>query len=96
MEVRLTESHIRQYQEQGYCLLSSCVPSEHLEMLRGEVQGAMARMDARMDAAGVDQIFINQRNKRYFINGPLQASSVIGNFIRSPLMVDCVRQLLGP
>ena len=57
---------IEQYREDGYMILESVIPDEHLKLLRDLCQYFIDEMDARMDREGTDVIGITHRGKRYF------------------------------
>lgn len=62
----VTPKQIRQYHDEGYFVLESVVPPEHLELLRREATYAIDRIDAIMDAQGTDTLGLCHRGKRYF------------------------------
>lgn len=93
--MRLTEDQIRQYHEEGYLVVPSLIPPEHLALLRDAAQATIVRDDARMDAAGVDRLELNLRGVRYFSINPSYMHPEIYRFSCSDLMADIARQLLG-
>ena len=56
------------YRSEGYMILERAIPEAFLELLRGQCQQAIGRMDADMDAEGTDTIGINHRGSRYFVS----------------------------
>ena len=92
----LTQQHIDQYREEGWCLLENAIPAEHLALLRGACQQAIDASNAEMDRLGVDVIGIDRRNSRYFSTHPSLARTDLMQFIRSPMMAGICRELLGP
>ena len=68
MGVQITDEQRAQFQDEGYFILESVIPEDHLELLRGECQTFIDQMNDRMDAEGTDTIGINHRNKRYFVS----------------------------
>src|SRR5258708_3637009 len=91
----ITEEQKKQYQDEGYFILESVIPPEHLELLREECQRFIDRIHREMDAAGTDVLGINHRNSRYFIHDCHRQSDRIDEFIYSPLMADVCRATLG-
>jgi ectoine hydroxylase-related dioxygenase (phytanoyl-CoA dioxygenase family) len=90
----VTEKQQQQFREEGYFILESCVPKEHLDLLRGNCQGLMDEVDAKMKAQGVERIGINAKGKRYFLPA-YEKAPAIGRFIFSELMADVCRATLG-
>lgn len=91
----ITEAQKQQYQDEGYFVLESVIPENHLELLREECGRFIDRIHREMDAAGTDVIGINHRNSRYFIHDCHRQSDRIGEFIFSPLMAEVCRATLG-
>ncbi|MFW5830568.1 MAG: phytanoyl-CoA dioxygenase family protein, partial [Planctomycetota bacterium] len=96
MSTRLSDEHCRQFREQGFCILPDCVPPEHLAILRGACEDAMAATDRRLDAEGTDVSGINHRGKRYFSTNTSLLHPELFDFIHSELMADSCRRLIGP
>src|SRR5215470_5815335 len=94
--VRITDEQKRQYQEEGYFILERAIPKEQLEMLRGECQFFIDRINAEMDAKGVKVDGINHRDKRYFIARRHKDSEKLRGFLFGDLMAECVRATVGP
>ena len=91
----VSEDQINQFQQEGYFVLESVVPPEHLEILRAEAQGAIDRTNAEMDRLGTDQVNTSVRGKRYFSHHCYEEKPELGEFIFSPLMADICRATLG-
>ena len=91
----VTEQQKQQFREDGYFILKSCVPAEHLQMLRDNCQGFIDEMDAEMDAKGVDRIGISARGKRYFANNCYPQKPSMGRFVFSELMAQICRATIG-
>ena len=62
--VRITQEQKDLYREEGYMILENAMSPEQLELLRGQCQAAIDRVDRRMDEEGSDVIGINHRCKR--------------------------------
>jgi ectoine hydroxylase-related dioxygenase (phytanoyl-CoA dioxygenase family) len=93
---KLTDAHVRQYREQGYCLLERAVPAEHLGLLREACAANIAHLDAEMDRRGVDTLGINHRGKRYFVADPSTRTPELRRFVFSELMAHACERLVGP
>lgn len=91
----VTTAHRKQFQEEGYFLLDSVVPKEHIELLRGQCQWFIDEANAAMDREGKDVMGLNHRNQRYFVSNCYSRRPVIGQFIFSDLMADICRATLG-
>jgi ectoine hydroxylase-related dioxygenase (phytanoyl-CoA dioxygenase family) len=91
----LSEAQERQYRDEGYCVLEDVIPPAHLELLRGQCQRFIDKMDADMDAAGTDVMGINHRGKRYFVSNCFREEPRLREFLFSDLMAEVCRQTLG-
>jgi ectoine hydroxylase-related dioxygenase (phytanoyl-CoA dioxygenase family) len=83
------------FAKQGYAVFERAIPTDLLEMLRGQCDAFVAREDARMDAARVDTIGISHRGKRYFANECQREQPELRRFLFSPLMADVCRATIG-
>lgn len=92
----IPESLREQYRLDGYFLLESVIPEEHLALLRAECQGAIDEMDAQMDREGTDTLGINHRGKRYFVGQSWRNHPRLGAFLFSDLMAEVCRATIGP
>lgn len=92
----VTAAQRTQFVEEGYFILESVLPPEHLELLRNEAEFFIRRADREMDKAGVDTMGLNHRGKRYFVHNCPQDRPILRQFIFSPLMADICRSTLGP
>jgi ectoine hydroxylase-related dioxygenase (phytanoyl-CoA dioxygenase family) len=93
--VEITDEQKRQYQEEGYFILERAIPPETLEMLRGEGQFFIDKINAELDAKGVKVDGINHRDKRYFIANRYKDSAKLRSFLFSELMAEVVRATVG-
>jgi ectoine hydroxylase-related dioxygenase (phytanoyl-CoA dioxygenase family) len=91
----VTEQQKKQFQDEGYFILESCVPEEHLELMRANCQQGMDESDAEMDRQGVNRLGLNVRGKRYFNAFCYKKFPALGEFIFSPLMAEICRATIG-
>lgn len=91
----ITDNKIEQFHTDGYFVLESVIPDEHLALLRRACQSAIEKMDAEMDAQGTDVIGINHRNQRYFIGAAASTFVDLRRFVFSDLMASTCRSVLG-
>ncbi len=91
----MTEVQKKQFRDEGYCILPGVIPADHLELLRGQCQRFIDKMDAQMDAAGTDVMGINHRGRRYFVSNCYREEPRLREFLFSPLMAEVCRGTLG-
>lgn len=91
----ISPTQIKQYHEQGYCILERVIPAEHVAALRSECSRYIEMIHAEMDRQGVDTIGISHRNKRYFISLKHKESAQVVNFLFSDVMAEVTHALLG-
>ncbi|HEX6355088.1 phytanoyl-CoA dioxygenase family protein [Actinophytocola sp.] len=91
----VSEAQRKQYREEGWFVLERVLSDEQLELLRGFAETAMNRIDAEMDAAGVDVLDINHRGRRYFANGLAKTEPALRSFLFGDLMADICRATIG-
>lgn len=91
----VSEENRQQYENEGYFILESIVPEAHLQLLRDKVMENIARLDAAMDAKGVDRLDLNHKGSRYFVGAYRSGDQEIGDFIFSDLMAEITRATLG-
>ncbi len=91
----VTPAHREQFQREGYFILESVVPPEHLQLLRDKVMQNIARIDAEMEEKGVEKLGINHKGSRYFVGAYRAGDQEIGDFIFSDLMAEVTRATLG-
>jgi len=92
---RISEAQKQHFQKEGYFILESCVPEEHLKILQDNCQAFIDAADAEMIAKGVDRIGLSARGKRYFNAYCYEKSAILGEFIFSDLMADICRATIG-
>lgn len=91
----ITDEQKKQFQEEGYFILESVIPREHLENLRSEAQRFIDDMDAEMDRQGVTSLGISHKGNRYFVPFTADRSDKNRAFIFSPLMAEVCRATVG-
>ena len=91
----VSEEQKQQFKEEGYFILESCLPPEHLELLRDRCQAFIDAEDAELTAMGVDRVRLSARGKRYFAGDCYKRDPSIGRFIFSDLMADVCRATIG-
>lgn len=91
----VTQAHRDAFEKDGFFVLEGVVPAPHLQLLRDKVEANIARIDAEMEARGVEQLGINQKGSRYFVGGYSADDRELGAFIFSDLMADITRATLG-
>jgi ectoine hydroxylase-related dioxygenase (phytanoyl-CoA dioxygenase family) len=92
--LEMTPEQRRQYQEDGYFVLERVIPPEHLETLRRELDAAIERVHAEMDAQKTDVLGINHRNRRYFVT-LFRETGKLAEFLFSDYMEQIVRATIG-
>ncbi|HZS14569.1 MAG TPA: phytanoyl-CoA dioxygenase family protein [Candidatus Dormibacteraeota bacterium] len=91
----VSEQQRRQFVDEGWFLLESVIPQEHLELLRAELQSGIEAVDRHMDELGTDVWDISHRGRRYFIGNVHQTQPRVNEFLFSDLMADVCRATLG-
>lgn len=84
-----------QFRSEGYAVFTGALAGAALETLRAECQRFVAREDARMDAAGVDQLGLSQRGRRYFANECQRETPALRGVLFGAAMADICRHTLG-
>lgn len=91
----ITDDQRRQYQEEGYFILERVIPEKHLSNLQQECQRFLDETDAEMDRQGVTTLGINHKGNRYFVPFTAEKSTLIREFVFSPLMAEVCRSTIG-
>lgn len=91
----VSAENLEAWERDGFFVLESVVPQEHLEMLRSLVGELIEAADAQMDAQGVQRLGLNSKGSRYFMYGYANQQSRAGEFIFSDVMADITRATLG-
>lgn len=89
------EEKITQFHTDGYFILDSVIPDEHLELLRQNCEAAIVQKNAAMDELGTDVMGITHRNQRYFLGKAAQGFPELRQFLFSELMGDICQAVLG-
>ncbi|MCZ7645492.1 MAG: phytanoyl-CoA dioxygenase family protein [Planctomycetota bacterium] len=93
--IQITKAQQEQYREEGYFILESVIPEEHLRLLRDCCQASIERVNAKMDAQGVVKLGINLRDNRYFCGFPSNDDPQLREFYFSPLMAEICKATIG-
>jgi ectoine hydroxylase-related dioxygenase (phytanoyl-CoA dioxygenase family) len=92
--IEITPAQRRQYREDGYFILERVISDEHLELLRHELDGAIANVHRLMDEQRTDVLGINHRNKRYFVT-LFRETGKLAEFLFSDDMAAICRATIG-
>ena len=92
--MNISKSQIEQFREDGYMILESVIPVDHLQMLRDLCQKFIEQMEARMDREGTNVIGINHRDRRYFVSNCYKKEPKLCEFLYSEYMADICRATL--
>jgi len=95
MSVVISKAQIKQFNDDGFCIVRNVIPDKLLEDLRDECQRFMREKDAEMDRKGVEVDEINHKGKRYFIALRYKDSHVMQRLIFSSQMEEICRAILG-
>ncbi len=91
----LSEEQIKQYEENGYCIVRNVIPPKLLKRLQEECERFMREKDEEMDRKGVEVDEINHKGKRYFIALRYKDSQTMQDLIFSKEMEEITRKILG-
>lgn len=92
----ITDTHRRQYQEEGYFILERAIPEDHLKILRNSCDYLIDLMHQEMDRLGTDHIHISHRGKRYHIAKKYDQPPRLAEYVFSDLMAEVCRATIGP
>lgn len=85
----------RAFVEEGYFVLEGVLSSDQLAALRAEAEHARVWHEGEIAAQKtVDRL--NHAGEHYFIPGRSRERPALAEYLRSELMVECARALLGP
>lgn len=93
--ISISDEQIAQYRQEGYFILESVIPADHLAMLREECGRFLDITHAEMEKDGTRVAGITHRQQRYFISLRYKESTRMREFIFSPLMAEICRAVLG-
>ncbi len=91
----VTPEHLAQFRDEGYFVLERVLTDEQLELLRGGAQYSIDKLDAAMDAAGIDRSASTHRGKRYFSSMIYQDRPELRQFLFSDTMAEICQATLG-
>jgi ectoine hydroxylase-related dioxygenase (phytanoyl-CoA dioxygenase family) len=91
----VTQANRDQYRRDGYFVLERALSGGQLADLRRECSRAVARIEARMDAEGVDTLDISHRGRRYFAGNLHRDSEAVRHVVFSELFADICRATIG-
>src|SRR5690349_16414750 len=92
----VSPSHVAQFRDEGYFVLESIMPHEHVELFRAELAASIDHIHREMDRLGTDVIGINHRNKRYFIMNRYRETGRLATALFSDYMAEICRAVIGP
>lgn len=95
-ESLVTDAMLHQFHDEGYFVLDQVLDDDELDLLRSGAEYAIKQADTEMDAAGVDRLGINARNKRYFSTMVYRNRPELRAFAFGPTMADICARVLGP
>jgi ectoine hydroxylase-related dioxygenase (phytanoyl-CoA dioxygenase family) len=91
----LTADQLDAFARDGYLVLENVLEVERLAALRAEADHALAWHEGEIAAQKrVDRL--NYVGEHYFIPGRSRERTALADFLRSELMVECARALVGP
>jgi len=91
----LSESQLKQYHDEGWCMLPAVMSPHDLATLRDECQHFIDLKHKEMDAAGTDTLGISHRHSRYFISRCHLESQGVHDFLFGELMSGICHDLFG-
>ena len=95
MNTIISDNQLKQYDEEGFCILKNVIPQELLERLRDECQRFIKEKDDEMDKKGIEVDEINHKGKRYFIALRYKDSETMQDLIFGKEMEEIVNKVLG-
>jgi ectoine hydroxylase-related dioxygenase (phytanoyl-CoA dioxygenase family) len=91
----ITAEKLEAFAREGYVVLECVLPPDVLAALRTEADHALAWHEAEIAAQRtVDRL--NYIGEHYFIPGRSRERPALADYLRSDLMVECARALVGP
>ena len=91
----ITEEQIKQFKEEGFCILRNVIPAELIQKLQHECERFMREKDEEMDRKGVEVDEINHKGKRYFIALRYKDSEIMQELIFGKELEEVSRAVLG-
>jgi ectoine hydroxylase-related dioxygenase (phytanoyl-CoA dioxygenase family) len=91
----ISDAHRQQFIDEGYFILESILPDEHLQILSDSCDHLIHVMHQEMDRLGTDHIHISHRGKRYHIAKQFEHAPRLSEYIFSDLMADICEATIG-
>lgn len=91
----ITEEQRQQYRDEGYFILESIIPDDHLQILRDSCDYLIDLMHQEMDRLGTDHIHISHRGKRYHVAKQFDKPPRLAEYVFSPLMAEVCQATIG-
>jgi ectoine hydroxylase-related dioxygenase (phytanoyl-CoA dioxygenase family) len=93
---RLTAPQARDFDEQGFCVLSDALSPELLRTVIAEIDPWEAKVEAALQSLPDKKIFIARAGEITFTTHLVQRSETLRAFCASQLFQDLVHDLVGP
>lgn len=91
----LTSDHVAAFARDGYFVLERVLPADLLDALRAEADHALTWHEGEIAAQKtVDRL--NYVGEHYFIPGRSRERAALADYLRSEIMVELARGLVGP
>ncbi|WP_435132764.1 phytanoyl-CoA dioxygenase family protein [Formosa sp. A9] len=95
MSTILSNDKLKQFQEEGFCLVKDVISPEMIKRLQDECQRFIKEKDEEMDRKGVEVDEINHKGKRYFIALRYKDSETMKDLIFGKELEEITRKILG-
>lgn len=95
MSTVISQEQVKQFGDDGFCILRNVISHGLLEKLRQECERFMREKDEEMDRKGVEVDEINHKGKRYFIALRYRDSPIMQELIFSKQMEEISKAILG-
>lgn len=95
MSAVITNDQLKQFKEDGFCIVKNVISQELIVRLRNECQRFIKEKDDEMDRKGVEVDEINHKGKRYFIALRYKDSETMQDLIFGKEMEEITRKVLG-
>ena len=95
LEQLVSDAQRQQYVDEGYFILESVIPDEHLRVLRDSCDHLIELMHQEMDRLGTDHIHISHRGKRYHIAKKYDQAEGLSDYVFSDLMAAVCQATIG-
>lgn len=92
----VTDAMHEQFVRDGFFVIESVMPAEHLEIVRNAAATCIEAIHDRMTREGRDVWGINVRDSRYFIGNQAKDLPGFGRVLYSDYMAEICRVTLGP